>query len=99
MTTKITAASKRTIYHVMPRGDGWGCKVSGQWIVVSNVAQLIDKKSYVAAVKALARKNWKERGCLGEVIVHNRKSKGRMKIGKGKGSRTTYGRDPEKSKG
>jgi hypothetical protein len=80
----------RTVYHVLPRGKGWGCKVSGVWCVVDNCASLCSKETYVAAVKARARQNKPS-----EVIVHNRNGK----IGKGGGSRVTYGADPERHKG
>lgn len=96
--------SKRTYFHVLPRGKHWGCKTSSHangcpkaanWLVVSNVARLLDKETYVAAVKQLARTSWKMYGRLGEVVVHNRNGQ----IGAGKGSRTTFGKDPRKSKG
>lgn len=86
---------RRTTYHVLPRGSGWGCKLSGAWIVVWNTAQLLDKETYVAAVKQTARAAWKLDGRLSEVIIHNRNGQ----IGKGSESRVTYGKDPRKSKG
>lgn len=93
---------KRVTYHILPRGGGWGCKVNGDWIIVDNCAQLMTKADYVRAVKALARNNWRNHGMVSEVIVHVR-GDGRLgrgaRIGKGRGSRTTYGRDPRKSKG
>lgn len=54
-------------YHVFPRNGGWGCKLSGRWIVVSNAANLLDKETYVAAVKRLAKENTPSK-----VIVYNR---------------------------
>lgn len=86
---------KRTTYEVRPRNGGWGCKVNGKWIIVSNAAQLLSKETYVAAVKRLARDNYRMHCVLGEVVVYTR----RGRIGKGSGSRTTYGRDPRKTKG
>lgn len=94
--------SKRVTYRILPRGVGWGCKVSGEWIVVDNCAQMMTKADYVRAVKALARGYWKHYGIISEVVIHVR-GDGRLgrgaRIGKGKGSKTTYGRDPRKSKG
>jgi len=54
-------------YRVFPRNGGWGCKLSGAWIVVSNAANLLDKETYVAAVRRLAKQNQPSR-----VIVYNR---------------------------
>ncbi len=94
---------KRTVYHVLPRGQGWGCKVGGEWIDVDHCAQLMTKIDYVRAVKNLARSRWKNDGIISEVVVHVRRKSPKLgsasRIGKGSGSRTTYGRDPERTKG
>lgn len=94
---------KRAVYHVLPRNGGWGCKLNGEWIAVSNCATLLTKETYVRAVKALARSQWKERGIPTEVIVHVRRKKAKLgsasRIGKGHGSRSTYGNDPKRHKG
>ena len=58
---------RRHTYHVLPRNGGGGCKLSGAWIVVSNAANLLDKETYVAAVKRLAKENQPSR-----VVVYNR---------------------------
>ena len=93
---------KRTTYRILPRGNGWGCKVNGEWVTLSNCASLMTKAEYVAAVKEHARQNWIDHELISEVVVHIR-GDGRLgrgaRIGKGKGSKTTYGRDPRKSKG
>ena len=42
------------------------------------------------------RDGWQRRGVLGELLVHRKRD---GKIGKGRGSRSTYGKDPRESRG
>ena len=72
---------RRKTYRVLPRGKGWGGKLSGSWITVTNAAgdraSLLDKETYTAAVKKLARENPPS-----TVIVHNRDGLSRVVYGR-----------------
>ena len=70
------------MYRILPRGKGWGCKLSGAWITVTNAAALLDKETYTAAVTKLARENPPS-----TVIVHNRNGLARVVYGRYVGRR------------